>query len=60
MKPLSSESFMARLLGKLAWAVCHRRGWFLYPHFVLFPLCLFYTIKFLEFDTSRSSLVGAN
>lgn len=60
MKPLSTDSLMAGLLGKLAWAVFHRRGWFLYPHLVLFPLCLFYTVKFLQFDTSRSSLVGAN
>ncbi len=60
MKPLSSESFMARLLGKLAWAVCHRRRWFLYPHFILFPLCVFYSVKGLNFDTSRNDLVGAN
>ena len=60
MKPLSANTLFARLLGKLAWAVCHRRRWFLYPQVVLFVLCILYTVKFLEFDTRRSNLVGAN
>jgi hopanoid biosynthesis associated RND transporter like protein HpnN len=60
MKSQSSDSFSARLLGQLARAVCHRWRWFLYPQAVLFVLCVLYTVKFLEFDTSRNDLVGAN
>ncbi len=60
MKPLRPDNLLARLLGHLAWAVCHRRGWFLYPQIALFGLCVFYTVNFLKFDTSRSGLVGAN
>jgi predicted RND superfamily exporter protein len=60
MSPLTSDSFSGRQLGKLAWAVVHRRGWFVYPQVVLFVLSILYTVKFLEFDTKRSSLVGAN
>ena len=60
MKTLTAESLMARLLGALAWAVIHRRKWFVYPQLVLFVLSILYTVLFLQFDTSRSDLVGAN
>ena len=51
---------MARLLGRLAVAVSRYRRWFVYPQLVLAVVCVIYTVKFLQFDTSRSSLVGAN
>ena len=60
MKLRSADSLFARLLGKLAWAVCHRGRWFLYPQLVLSLFCVLYTVKFLKFDTSRNDLVGAN
>ena len=60
MQKLSTETFAARCLAKLAWAVCHRRGWFLYPQIVLSVLCIGYTVKFLKFDTSRNDLVGGD
>ena len=50
----------ARLLGRLAWLVVHRRHWFVWPQIALFVLCTVYTVKVSEFDTSRSSLVGAD
>ncbi len=59
MKPLSAESFSARLLGKLAWAVIHRRHWFFWPQIILFGLSILYTVKFLEFRTNRNDLVGS-
>ena len=60
MNKKEGDSLAVRILGKLAWLVIHRRRWFLYPQIVLFFICIFYTVAFLEFDTSRSSLVGAN
>jgi hypothetical protein len=60
MTPLTSDSFSGRQLSKLAWAVVHRRAWFVYPQVILFVVSILYTVKFLEFDTKRSSLVGAN
>src|SRR5271155_5353381 len=60
MKALSTDSFLARLLAKLAAAVCRHPGWFFYPQIVLFVACIFYTIAFLQFDTSRDDLVGSN
>ncbi len=50
----------ARLLGKLAWAVIHRKHWFFWPQVIAFAACVVYTCFFLEFDTSRNNLVGAN
>lgn len=60
MKPLSTEGIFARLLGRLAVAVCRRPRWFLVPHLILAPLCVVYTVGLLEFDMSRNDLVGAN
>src|SRR5207247_2895102 len=33
---------------------------FLYPQLLLFVLSVAYTVKYLQFDTSRDNLVGAN
>jgi hopanoid biosynthesis associated RND transporter like protein HpnN len=60
MKPLSADSIAARALTVLARAVCRHRSWFLYPQFVLFGLCVYYTQAHLQFDMSRDDLVGAN
>jgi hopanoid biosynthesis associated RND transporter like protein HpnN len=60
MKPLSTDSFLARLLAWLAAAVCRRPRWFLYPQIALFIACILYTVFFLQFDTSRDDLVGSN
>ena len=60
MKKLSADSFFARLLARLAGVIYQRRQWFVWPQVVLFVLCILYTVKYLEFDTHRSSLVGAN
>lgn len=60
MNKLSTDSFIARVLARLARAVVHRRAWFLYPQIVLCFLCLGYTVKFLKFDTSRNDLVGGD
>ena len=60
MKDPVIHSLFARMLGKLAWLVIHRRRWFVWPQIALFVLCTLYTIKYLEFDTSRDALVGAD
>src|SRR5271169_6518979 len=60
MKPLSSDSYLGRLLAKLAAAVLRRPRWFFYPQIVLFVACVLYTVFFLQFDTSRDDLVGSN
>ena len=60
MKHSSADNFFARMLGRLAWLVFHRRHWFVWPQLVLFALCVVYTIFNLKFDTSRSALVGAD
>ena len=59
-KNSAADNLFARWLGKLAAVVVRRRHWFVWPQIVLFVLCTLYTIKFLEFDTSRSALVGAD
>jgi hopanoid biosynthesis associated RND transporter like protein HpnN len=60
MKALSTDSFLARLLAKLAAGVCRHPGWFFYPQIFLFVACVLYTVFFLQFDTSRDDLVGSN
>jgi uncharacterized protein len=60
MKPLSSDSFLARWLGWLAAAVCRHPRWFFWPQMFLFVACILYTVYYLQFDTSRDNLVGSN
>ena len=60
VKRLREDSVMARLLGALARAVIRYRKLFFYPQLLLFGLCVFYTFKVLQFDTSRDNLVGSN
>ncbi len=60
IKRLRDDSLVARFLAGVARVVFRHRRLFLYPQLVLFVLCLAYTVKYLEFDTSRNNLVGAN
>src|SRR5258706_6109792 len=60
IKRLREDSMMARVLGWLAAGVIRYRKLFLYPQLLLFILSVFYTVKHLQFDTSRDNLVGAN
>lgn len=53
------HSITVKLLARLAEAVYYWRWWFIYPQVVLFGLCVWYTVENLQFDTSRSNLVGA-
>jgi hypothetical protein len=52
------RSVTARFLFRLADALYHHRAWFFYPQIALMGLCIFYTIKKLDFLTSRDALVG--
>jgi hypothetical protein len=60
MKALSADSFLARLLGKLAAAVIRHPRWFFWPQLALFFAGVFITVTFLQFDTNRDDLVGSN
>jgi hopanoid biosynthesis associated RND transporter like protein HpnN len=53
------HAWAERWLGRLAGAINRRPGWFVYPQFLLFGLCVVYTVTHLGFNTSRSDLVGA-
>jgi hopanoid biosynthesis associated RND transporter like protein HpnN len=59
IKPLKEDSLVARLLGRLANAVFRHKRWFVWPQVLLCLACVGYTVKFLQFDTSRNNLVGA-
>jgi predicted RND superfamily exporter protein len=54
----SKRSTGARFLKSLSDAIYAHRGWFLWPHVILTPLCIVFTIAKLEFHTERSDLVG--
>ncbi len=57
---LPNSSFVQRLLTRLADAVyLHPRAFF-YPQVALFFVCLLYTVRHLEFNTSRNDLVGSD
>src|SRR5215471_14793080 len=60
IKRLREDSLMARALAMVATAVIRYRRLFFYPQIVLFALCALYTYKYLQFDTGRGNLVGAN
>jgi hypothetical protein len=60
MKPLSADSFLGRLLAKLAAAVFRYRWWFFYPQAALFLVCVLYTVGYLKTDMNRDNLVGPN
>jgi hopanoid biosynthesis associated RND transporter like protein HpnN len=53
------QSIPVKLLSRLSHAVYYWRAWFIYPQIALFGLSVWFTIENLQFDTSRSNLVGA-
>ncbi|MBI3417373.1 MAG: MMPL family transporter [Verrucomicrobia bacterium] len=55
-----SESLVVRCLHRLADAVYEHPRWFLWPQILLFATCGVFTVRKLEFNTSRNDLVGAN
>ena len=55
-----NPSLVQRLLTRLADAVCSHPRVFFYPQVVLFAVCLLYTVRHLEFSTSRNDLVGSD
>jgi hopanoid biosynthesis associated RND transporter like protein HpnN len=52
-------SLPARLLLRLANAVYRHRWLFTYPQLLLLAVSIAYTVRYLEFDSSRDNLVGA-
>jgi hopanoid biosynthesis associated RND transporter like protein HpnN len=64
MKALSADSFLARLLGRLAAAVCRHPRWFFWPQLALFVVCVVYALPkpygHLDFDMNQDDLVGPN
>jgi hopanoid biosynthesis associated RND transporter like protein HpnN len=60
MKALSTDNLLARLLAKLAAAVCRHPRWFVYPQAALFLVCVLYTVGYLQSDMNRDNLVGPN
>ena len=59
MKSLS-DTFLARILNRLANAVSRQRSFFFYPQIFLFGICVIYTVFHLKFDPSRDNLVGSD
>jgi hypothetical protein len=49
IKRLTEDTWVARVLGWLAWAIFRYRGWFVYPQIVLFALSIIYTARYLKF-----------
>ncbi len=58
IKPLNESGLLARWLNWLARQVIRYRRWLVAPQVCLFVLCVLYTVRHLEFDNKRSSLVG--
>jgi hopanoid biosynthesis associated RND transporter like protein HpnN len=58
--PADKPSFVQRLLTRLADAVYLHPRVFFYPQVALFAVCLLYTVRHLEFSTSRNDLVGSD
>ncbi len=58
MKPLSVDTFLARLLRRLAVAVIRHPKWFFWPQIALAFASIIITIGFLKFDPNQSNLVG--
>ena len=56
----AADSIAMRLLRALARLICARPRLFLYPQIFLFALCVFVTVRYLEFDMSRDNLVGSD
>ena len=59
MKVLRPDSFLARVLGKLATAICRHPGAFLWPQVVLLIASIAVTVLYLKFDMSQDNLVSS-
>jgi hopanoid biosynthesis associated RND transporter like protein HpnN len=59
LKTLRPDSFLARLLGRLAAGIIAHPRKFFWSQVVLFFLCVAYTAKFLQFDMSEDNLVSS-
>ena len=55
IKRLSEDSVVARVLAWLARSVYTHRRLFFYPQLLLFVLCIFYTVKNLEFSGAHDT-----
>src|SRR5262245_55109729 len=60
MKPLTSDTPLAKILVRLTNAVLRYRWLWVYPQLVLAALCVVYTVRNLQFDISRDNLVGSD
>lgn len=58
MKPLSTDTLLARVLRRLALAVIRHPRWFFWPQIVLAMACVVITIGFLKFDPDQGNLVS--
>ncbi|MCC6231449.1 MAG: MMPL family transporter [Verrucomicrobiales bacterium] len=52
------DSLTLRALRRVADAVLHHPRWFFWPQIALAVVCVFYTVRSLEFSTSRNALVS--
>ncbi len=60
MKALSADTFLSRLLKRLALAVIRHPKWFFWPQIFLALVCIVITIGFLKFDPDQANLVSPN
>jgi uncharacterized protein len=58
MKALSTDTFLARTLHRLAQAVIRHPRWFFWPQVFLAVVCIVITLAFLKFDPDQSNLVS--
>lgn len=54
------ESILVRALERVADAVLRRPAWFLWPQFLLFAACVWFSTARLGFNMDRNALVGAD
>ncbi|HEV2694712.1 MAG TPA: MMPL family transporter [Verrucomicrobiae bacterium] len=59
MKVLRPDSFLARLLGRLATAICRHPQAFIWPQAALFIGSIVVTVMYLQFDMSQDNLVSS-
>ncbi len=55
---LHPDSLFARILCRVANAVCRHPGWFVYPQALLALFCVVYTVSGLKLDMDRDHLIG--
>ncbi len=56
----TKDPLILRSLRRLAAAVFAHPRWFLWPQFVLFGVCVWFTVARLQFDMDRNALVGSD